>query len=281
MTGGGLAEAVGWRWCDKFPPHCPLLLPPTIRWTLSYPADILKPIRIFLGQAPICVFAIIAIIFLLHLPPPTVSGRPQTAAESRSKLREVDYLGGALLILTILSFLIALDVGSNNAWGLPACYIPLATSPVLLGLFIFVEMKYASQPFIPGHVLFSRPLLPVYMRSFFASSAVFSILFYFPLIYQAVLKFNAGQAGALLLPGVIVGTVGNFAGGLFVRRTGRYYWPSVLASGAMVLGFLPVVASARPETLSVVGMVIGNAVVGFFNGSNLTFRMIALRKWII
>lgn len=226
-------------------------------------------------------FAIIVIIFVLHLPPPTASGTPQTAAESRSKLREIDYLGGALLILTILSFLIALNIGSNNAWSLPACYIPLAASPVFLGLFIFVETKYASQPFMPGHVLFSRPLLPVYTWNFFSSSAVFSILFYFPLVYQAVLKFNAGQAGALLLPGVIMGTAGTFAGGFIVRRTGRYYWPAVLASGAMVLGFLPVVASARPEITSVVGMVIGNALVGLFNGSNLTFQMIALRKWII
>lgn len=93
-----------------------------------------------------------------------------------------------------------------------------------------------------------------------------------------MLKFNAGQAGALILPGVILSAVGNFAGGMIVKRTGRYRWPAVVAAGTMMLGFLPVVVSARPEILSVVGMVIGNAVVGFCSGSNVTFRVTALRK---
>lgn len=203
---------------------------------------------------------------------------PQTAAERRSKLREIDYLGGALLILTVTSFLIAIDMGSNNAWDLPTCYVPLAASPILLGLFIFVEMKYASQPFIPGHLLFSRPLIPIYTWNIFGSAAGFSILFYFPLVYQVVLKFNAGQAGALILPGVITSVVGNFAGGMIVKRTGKYRWPAVVAAGTMVLGFLPVVVSARPKILSVVGMVIGNAVVGLCAGLNVTLRVTALRE---
>ena len=170
-------------------------------------------------------------------------------------------------------------MGSNKGWDLPACYAPLAASPVLFGLFILVEIKFASQPFIPGHVLFSRPLAPIYMWNFLSYAAIFSILFHFPLFYQAVLKFSAGQSGALLLPGVIVGPVGSFIGGFYVKRTGRYYWPSVLASGIMVLGFVPVIVSARPEILSVVGIVTGNAVVGFAQGVNVTFRLIALSKY--
>ena len=220
--------------------------------------------------------AIVAITFFLQLPPLTASGDAQNTAKSRSKLREIDYLGGALLVLTVISFLLALDIGSNNAWGLPACYIPLAASPVLLGFFIFVEKKCSSQPFIPLHIMFSRPLIPVYAWTFFSGSAIFSILFYFPLFYQAVLKFNAGQAGALLLPGVIAGPVGTFGAGMFIKRTGRYYWPAVLSSGTMALSFLPVIVSARPEILSAAGMVIGNAVVGLCQGSNVTFRMVAL-----
>lgn len=116
------------------------------------------------------------------------------------------------------------------------------------------------------------------MWIFFSSSAFFSIFFYFPLVYQAVLKFNVGQAGALLLPHVIAGIAGNYVGGMVVKRMGRYYWPGVLASGTMVLGFVPVIVSARPEILSVVGMAIGNGVVGFGNGSNVAFRMIALSE---
>ena len=198
--------------------------------------------------------------------------------KSRSKLREIDYLGGVLLILTITSFLVAIDMGSNKGWGLPACYAPLAASPVLLGLFLLVEIKVASHPFIPGHVLFSRRLAPIYMWNFFSYAAIFSILFHFPLFYQAVLKYTAGQSGALLLPGVILGPLGSFMGGFYVKRTGRYYWLSVWASGIMVLGFVPVIVSARPEILSIVGIVTGNAVVGLAQGVNVTFRLIALSE---
>ena len=169
-------------------------------------------------------------------------------------------------------------MGSNKAWNLPACYVPLAASPVLFGLFVLVEIKFASQPFIPHHIMFSRLLAPIYMWNFLSYAAIFSILFHFPLFYQAVLKYNAGQSGALLLPGVIVGPVGSFMGGFYVKRTGRSYWLSVIASGIMVLGFVPLIVSARPEILSIVGIVTGNGVVGFAQGVNVTFRLVALSE---
>lgn len=204
----------------------------------------------------------------------------QTAktAEGRSKLWQIDYLGGILIIGTITSFLLGLDFGSNNSWSALPCIIPLALSPVLLMLFILVENKVATSPFIPGHIIFSKSLFAVYGWNFFASSGWFCFFFFLPLYYQAVLKFSATQAGLLLLPGVLVNVVGNFAGGFFVKRTGKYYWAAFISSAMAAVGFVPVVVSARPEVHSVIGISVGLAVVGFFRGANIPLRMIALSQ---
>lgn len=65
-------------------------------------------------QGPICLLAIVAVTFILHIPPGPAAKKLQTNAESYFKFREIDCLGGVLLILTVTSFIISLDFDSNN-----------------------------------------------------------------------------------------------------------------------------------------------------------------------
>ncbi|CAD6592283.1 MAG: hypothetical protein ASARMPREDX12_005961 [Alectoria sarmentosa] len=232
--GGMLAEAVGWRW-------------------------------IFIGQAPIALIAILAITFILQLP----TTQDAKTADGRSKLWQIDYLGGILIIGTIVSFLLGLEFGSNDGWSASACIVPLALSPILLALFILVENTVATNPFIPGRIIFNKSLSAVYGWNLFSSSGWFCFFFFLPLFYQAVLQFDAAHAGMLLLPGVVASTVGNFAGGFFVKRTGKYYWAALASSAAAAAGFVPVIVSARPEIRSIVGISVGLAVVGFSQGVNI------------
>ncbi len=210
---------------------------------------------------------------MLQLPTTVQTAIP---AKGRSKIWQIDYLGGILIIGTITSFLLGIDFGSNDSWSALACIIPLAMSPVLLVLFILVENKVATSPFIPGHIIFNKPLFAVYGWNFFASSGWFCFFFFLPLYYQAVLRFSAAQAGLLLLPSVIANVMGNFAGGFFVKRTGKYYWAAFVSSTVTAVGFVPVVVSARPDVHSVIGISVGMALVGFFRGVNIPLRMIAL-----
>lgn len=200
-------------------------------------------------------------------------------ADGRSKLWEIDYLGGILIIATITSFLLSLDFGNNDGWSTTACIVPLALSPVLLVLFILVENKVASSPFIPGRIIFNKPLFAVYGWNFFSSSGWFCYFFFLPLFYQAVTQLNAAQTGLLLLPGVIANTFGNFAGAFYVKRTGKYYWAAVLSTAATAAGFIPVIISARAEIHSIAGITIGTLVVGFGRGFNIPLRMIALSEY--
>lgn len=144
--GGMLAEAVGWRW-------------------------------IFIGQAPIALTAILAIVLIIQLP-----GTQNTkTVDGRSRPWQIDYLGGILIIGTIFSFLLGLDIGSNNSWSALACIVPLTLSPILLMLFVFVENKVATNPFMPGHIIFNKSLFAIYGWNFFSSSGWFCFFFFLPL----------------------------------------------------------------------------------------------------
>ena len=209
---------------------------------------------------------------MLQLP---VSQNAKTA-DGRSKLWQIDYLGGILLIGTITSFLLGLDFGTNDSWSARACIVPLALSPVLLILFTLIERKVATNPFIPGRIIFNKPLFAVYSWNFFYASGWYSFFFFLPLFYQAVLQLNAAQAGLLLLPGVIANTFGNFAGGFVVKRTGKYYWAACLSTAATAAGFIPVIISVRAEHHPIVGMIIGTVIVGYSRGFNIPLRLIAL-----
>ena len=200
-------------------------------------------------------------------------------ADGRSRLWEIDYLGGILITATIISFLLGLGFGNNNGWGTLPCIVPLALSPVLLVLFILGENKVASSPFIPGQIMFNKPLFAVYGWNFFSSSGWFCFFFFLPLFYRAVPQLNAAQTGLLLLPGVIANVYGNFAGAFYVKRTGNYYWAAVLSTAATAAGFIPVIISARADTHSIAGISIGTLAVGYAWGFNIPLRMIALSEY--
>lgn len=196
---------------------------------------------------------------------------------SHSRLLQIDYLGALLIIGAITSFLLGLDFGANDSWSALPCFMPLASSPVLFILFLLVENKVASNPFIPGHMLFNRPLVAVYGWNFFTTSGWFCFFFFLPLFYQAVLQLNAAQAGLLLLPAVAAYAYGNLAGGLYLKRTGKYYWAAILSTVAAAAGLIPAIISAKFD--SIVGITMGTIVVGYSRGFNIPLRMTALRVY--
>ena len=228
--------------------------------------------RVFIGQAPIALFVTLAIVFMLRLPMSQNAKSPS----GRSKLWQIDYLGGILIIGAITSFLLGLDFGTNHSWSALACIVPLASSPILFILFFLVENKVASDPFVSGRILSNRPLGAVYSWNFFTTSGWFCLFFFLPLFYQAVLQLNAAQAGLLLLPAVAAYAYGNFAGGLFLKRTGKYYWAAVLSLVAAAAGVIPVIISERFH--SIVGITMGTIVVGYSRGFNMPLRMVALSE---
>jgi predicted MFS family arabinose efflux permease len=183
------------------------------------------------------------------------------------KLLRVDFLGAVILLAAVSLFLLGLDNGSNKGWSETVTLVPLALTPLLFAAFILVEVKVASNPFAPGHVILDPPLLAAYGANFFALAAYMGVLFFLALYLQAAMRFTATQAGLVFLPSTVSSLVGSLGSGHILKRTGKY-WAITLASVVlMALSVAPMAIFSGVNTGSVVGVVIGVLLLALGTGS--------------
>ena len=234
--GGLLADSVGWRWS-------------------------------FMAQVPLCVLAWLAVYFVLDLP-------PMDRDHWLVKLRRIDFLGAFALILTVVALLVGLDSGSNNGWDDLMTIVSLALTPVLAAFFLFVEIKVASHPFAPGHIIFDKSLFAAYMVNFLASAGQLAVFFFLPLFFQAVQGMSATESGALLVPGMIGSVAASVGCGVIIKRTGKFYWLTVWSYALLIVSLVPITLSVwfNSTIMCIIGLVLGT--IGA--GAGITSTLIGL-----
>lgn len=178
-----------------------------------------------------------------------------------AKFLRIDFVGAFTLVSAVFLLLFGLDNGSNEGWGQKITYIPLALVPLLFSVFVLVEAKVAKEPFAPGHVIFHPPLLAAYGANFFGVAGQLGVLFFIALFFQAALGLSATSSGLIFIPSTIFGLSGSLGGGLFMRRTGKYYWLTLTGYSVALLGCVPMVLGAGQRSAIITGM--GLAVVAF------------------
>lgn len=146
----------------------------------------------------------------------------------------------------------------------------------LFALFVYVEMRVASEPFAPGHIIFSRSLFACYLCNFFSFGGWLATLFYLPLYFQAVDGFTSTQAGVRLLPGIIAGVSGSLFGGIVMKRTGKYYGLTIAAYTSLVAGMAIILLFTGLLANNTWGISLGLILSGFGNGIGVTTSLIAL-----
>ncbi|KAI1426246.1 MFS multidrug transporter [Xylaria sp. FL1777] len=216
--GGLFADNIGWRWA-------------------------------FIIQCPIALFAFLGVYFVLNL--------PQTDHSHWSaKLRRIDFAGTFTLVSAVFLLLFGLDNGSNEGWNKKITIVPLALTPVLFAIFVLVEAKVATDPFAPGHVIFHPPLLAAYGANFFGLAAPMSVLFFIALFFQAALGMSATESGTMFIPSTFFTLSGSLIGGFIMKRTGRYYWLTLVGYSLLLLGPIPMVfgASQKSAALAAIGL---------------------------
>lgn len=181
---------------------------------------------------PLCALAWILLYFLLDIPKASHSHWLQ-------KVRRVDFIGALTLAAAVASLLIGLDAGSNLGWSASQSFIPLALTPVFSALFFYVEIRVAKYPFAPGHVIFSPSLFACYLTNFFGMAGNMATLFFVPLFFQAVLGKTAGESGTLMTPATASVILSSLFGGWIIKRTGRFYWPTLLSFGLLLFSVVP------------------------------------------
>ncbi|KAL1888400.1 hypothetical protein Sste5346_009608 [Sporothrix stenoceras] len=221
-VGGFLAQSIGWRWA-------------------------------FLVQAPLTALAILLVWWKLETPAKRKNNSSgKDGLPLADKLKRIDVAGAALLSATVLSFLLALDMGGS---GKVAWTSPLLTTLVLLAhftgaAFVWVERGWAQEPIFPLHLLKHRDVVTAYLVLFFQNASQTALMLFIPLYFQVTQNASPAQAGAYMVPSVVGNTVGGLVTGAFVKRYGRYKLPTILASlsSGLCFALLLVFWRGAPET---------------------------------
>ena len=251
-VGGWLSDTVGWRWA-------------------------------FLGQGPITFVATLIVIFTLHIPETPVrstGAADSEVASKRARLKRVDFAGAFTLIFAMSCLLISLDLSVDFTSTFTQSLLIL--SFLLFVAFYHVENSYATEPFCPPALVKRPEILAPCMTNFLSIATATPVVFHIPLFSQAVLGSNATVAGQRLIPMIIAGVMGSLLGGLYIQKTGRYYWLSINSYLAQLLGVAIIlacimVAGTGPSEGTIIGfMHLG--MMTFYAGvaSGITLLLVAL-----
>ena len=140
-----------------------------------------------------------------------------------------DYMGAALITVTLASLVLAVDnteiiFSSLIANGVAVELIKAAlllVSAVGAGLFVAVERR-AKQPILPLSFYKNRNFVLINIAMLFFGAAFLGTILYLTQFNQQVYGATASSAGLMLLPFVGGMTVSSIVSGQLASRTGRY-----------------------------------------------------------
>lgn len=121
------------------------------------------------------------------------------------KLKRLDYVGNALLLLSMVSTLVALTyAGTLRAWSSWRTIMPLALGLTGMIAFHFYE-AYGPQkyPVIPPRLFKKRTFLIGFVLVFLHGMVLYWITYFLPVYFQSVLLSSPTRSGVQFLPTAI------------------------------------------------------------------------------
>ncbi|RSL69643.1 hypothetical protein CEP54_002092 [Fusarium duplospermum] len=205
-VGGFLAQAVGWRWA-------------------------------LAGQAPLTVFAMLLVALNLKTPQKSQDSEDATKSSLASKLGRIDFMGALFMSVTILSFLLVIDIGGEKVpWTSSLIYL-LGGVGLLSGLLFAITESRAAEPIFPLYLLSGRAALTPYVIITMQNASQVALMFFIPLYFQVTKNATTGEAGAYMVPSIIGNTAGGLLAGFLIKRYGRYKFPTVFAALSSIFCF--------------------------------------------
>ncbi len=134
----------------------------------------------------------------------------------------VDVLGIVTLAPALVTILLATSWGGTSyPWGSALIIILYVVGGLLLGAFIFVELR-AEEPLLPLRLFRNSVFTAANVAAFSVSMVMFGATIYIPVYAQGVLGVSATDSGLILLPLMIGFILVGIGAGLLITRTGRY-----------------------------------------------------------
>ncbi|KAG9664409.1 MFS general substrate transporter, partial [Aureobasidium melanogenum] len=211
--------------------------------------------RAFIGQCPLLLLSIVLVWWRLEEPQRNVEHKQSIW----TKLKRIDFVGAFFMSIAILASITAFDLGSKQA-STPVLVTLVAIAVTAWILFALAEKFWANEPIFPLELLGKDAVITSYTIIFIQTGIQVSLMFLVPLYFQVTANASMGEAGAHLVPAVFGNTLGGLAVGAWIKRTGRYKPPTILASLSAMLCFSLLLILWRGHTSTASSLVI------FFGG---------------
>ncbi|KAF2823433.1 putative MFS drug efflux transporter [Ophiobolus disseminans] len=160
---------------------------------------------------------------------------PRPGVSYKQRFAELDYLGAALLMGALTSFVLAINWGGvTYPWDSGRIIGVFVTSGALF-ILLGVQQVWAifttlPRRLIPLQFFRSRTILILFSTTSASGAAAFIPIYFVPLFFQFTRNDNALDAGVRLLPLIIVMVVVVLANGVLMAKFG-YYFPWYIFGG--------------------------------------------------
>lgn len=204
---------------------------------------------------------------------------PQLAKHSqgaiRAMLKTFDFAGTILLILSITSLILYLNLGGNELpWSHPALTATFVVFLLSTCIFIKVEAK-AEHPVLPLRLIRSKPRANIIFSNFFTFLVINALIFNIPLYFGVVEHDSPTVAGFRLIIPLLALTSSGFLSCMIISRRSTIR-PTIVISaaltliGAICLAFMHQGVPSWISLLLLVPISVGH---GFFSPATVIFLL--------
>ncbi|KAI4226279.1 MAG: hypothetical protein L6R40_008294 [Gallowayella cf. fulva] len=199
----------------------------------------------FYIQCPLTVTAIVLVVWKLGSPPEqhNITTADEGTTTTKGKLRRVDFLGSISLALTIVGFLLVLDLGGQKLpWGHPLIWIIFAAASLSSIAFALIEAFVAREPIYPLRLLVHRDVISAYIVTVLLGSAQFGVIednqcvmYTVPLYFQVTARASVTNAGFHLFPAVCGNAIAGLISGVIIKKTASYKTLTIIGTLSSIL----------------------------------------------
>ncbi|PNP58435.1 hypothetical protein FNYG_15098 [Fusarium nygamai] len=146
----------------------------------------------------------------------------------KQKVAQLDLVSNMLLLPALSSLFLALSwAGTVYSWSSGQVIGPLVTFAVLLGVFVWNQVRRGDTAALPPRIMKHRCVIAGFIFIFCVNSTGVVFEYYLPTYYQLVRGYTPVKSGYMMLPIIIAATIGSLIHGAGTSAFG-YYTPFML-----------------------------------------------------
>lgn len=192
LVGGAITQTAGWRWCF---------------W-----------INLPIGGATL----LLTLLCFSEAP------RARNRMSLKEKLMQLDIGSNSILLSALICLFLALSwAGTKYPWDSGRVIGLIVTFGVLAGVFVYIQLRRGDAAALPLRIVKRRTVMAGLVYITLLNSAGNVLEYYLPIYYQAVRGYSPAKSGALLLPYLLLATLGAIGAGVGTGMCG-YYVPFML-----------------------------------------------------